>query len=70
MMTTTRVIEHTHQEEKIRAFRNAVLNSVAPDAPHADTQAIFTNLIDRSTRSHLQLLTLWDDPRHGSHPGD
>jgi hypothetical protein len=39
-----------------------VLNSVAPDAPDADTQAIFLNLVDRFTPSHLRLLTLWDDP--------
>src|ERR1019366_3073317 len=62
VMTATRTVEHTHQEEKISALRNAVLNSVAPDAPDADTQAIFLNLIDRFTPSHLRLLTLWDDP--------
>jgi hypothetical protein len=62
VVTATRTIEHTHQKEKIAALRNAVLNSVAPDAPDADTQAIFLNLIDRFTPSHLRLLTLWDDP--------
>jgi hypothetical protein len=36
----TRTIEHTHEDEKIPALRNAVLNSVAPDAPDADIQAI------------------------------
>jgi hypothetical protein len=29
VVTTTRAIDHTHQEEKIAALRNAVLNSVA-----------------------------------------
>jgi hypothetical protein len=62
VVTATRTIEHTHQEEKITALRNAVLNSVAPDAPDADTQAIFFNLVDRFTPSHLRLLSLWDDP--------
>jgi uncharacterized protein (DUF697 family) len=62
VVTTTRTIEHTHQQEKIAALRNAVLNSVAPDAPDADTQAIFLNLVDRYTPSHLRLLMLWDDP--------
>jgi hypothetical protein len=62
VVTATRTIEHTHEDEKITALRNAVLNSVAPDAPDADTQAIFLNLIDRFTPSHLRLLTLWDDP--------
>src|SRR5258708_9190343 len=62
VVTATRTIEHTHQEEKISALRNAVLNSVAPGAPDADTQAIMLGLIDRFTPSHLRLLTLWDDP--------
>jgi hypothetical protein len=62
VVSTTRVIEHTHQEEKIEALRNAVLNSVAADAPDADTQAIFLNLLDRYTPSHLRLLALINDP--------
>jgi hypothetical protein len=62
VVTATRTVEHTHQHEKITALRNAVLNSVAPGAPDADTQAIFLNLVDRFTPSHLRLLTLWDDP--------
>jgi hypothetical protein len=63
VVSTTRTVEHTHQEEKIAALRNAVLNSVAEDAPDADTQAIFLNLVDRFTPSHLRMLTLWDDPQ-------
>jgi hypothetical protein len=62
VVSTTRIIEHTHQQEKIEALRNAVLNSVAPDAPDADTQAIFLSLLDRFTPSHLRLLVLLNDP--------
>lgn len=62
VVSATRTIEHTHQSEKIEALRNAVLNSVSPDAPDADTQAIILNLIDQFTPSHLRLITLWDDP--------
>lgn len=62
VVSATRTVEHTHQQEKISALRNAVLNSVAPDAPDADTQAVFLNLVDRFTPSHLRLLTLLDDP--------
>jgi hypothetical protein len=62
VVSATRTIEHTHQAEKIEALRNAVLNSVAPDAPDADTQAIILNLVDQFTPSHLRLVTLWDDP--------
>jgi len=62
VVSAARTVEHTHQEEKLSALRNAVLNSVAPDAPDADTQAIFLNLVDRFTPSHLRLLTLLNDP--------
>jgi len=62
VVTATRTAEHTHQAEKIEALRNAVLNSVGPDAPDADSQAIILDLIDRFTPSHLRLVTLWDDP--------
>jgi hypothetical protein len=40
VVMATRTVEHTHQAEKIQALRNAVLNSVAPGAPDADSQAI------------------------------
>jgi hypothetical protein len=62
VVTATRTVGHTHQAEKIEALRNAVLNSVASDAPDADTQAIILDLIDRFTPSHLRMVTLWDDP--------
>lgn len=62
VVTATRTVERAHQAEKIQALRNAVLNSVSPDAPDADTQAIMFDLIDRFTPSHLRLATLWDDP--------
>lgn len=62
VVTATRTVEHTHRGEKISALRNAVLNSVAPGAPDADTQALFLSLVDRFTPSHFRLLALWDDP--------
>jgi hypothetical protein len=62
VVTAIRTVEHTHQEEKLAALRNAVLNSVASDAPDADTQAMFLNLVDRFTPSHLRLLTMVNDP--------
>jgi hypothetical protein len=61
-MITTRAIDHTHQEEKLAALRNAVLNSALPGAPDADMQAILLGLVDRLTSSHLRFLTMWDDP--------
>src|SRR4029077_11150730 len=63
VVTTCRIVEHTHQEEKLAALRNAVLNSVAVDAPDTETQAIFLSLVDRYTPSHLRILTMLDDPQ-------
>lgn len=62
VVSATRTVEHAHQTEKIKALRNAVLNSALPGAPDADTQAIMMNLVDRFTPSHLRLLALWDNP--------
>lgn len=62
VVSATRTVEHSHQEEKIVALRNAVLNSALVGAPDADTQAIILSLADRFTPSHLRLVTLWDDP--------
>jgi hypothetical protein len=62
VVNATRTIEHTHQEEKITALRNAVLNSALPGAPDADAQAVLFNMLDRFTGSHLRFLTMWNDP--------
>jgi hypothetical protein len=50
VVSAARTVEHTSQEGKLTALRNAVLNSAL-------------GLVDRLTASHLRLLTLWDDPR-------
>ena len=63
VMTAARAAERTSQAEKISALRNAVVNSAGPDAPDADTQAIFFGLVDRFTPSHLRMLAMWDDPQ-------
>lgn len=62
VVAATRTVEHTHQQDKLGALRNAVLNSALPGAPDADSQAILFNMLDRFTGSHLRLLTMWDDP--------
>jgi hypothetical protein len=62
VVSAARTVEHTHQKDKLDALRNAVLNSVGPNAPDADTQSIFMNMVDRFTPSHLRMLALWDDP--------
>ncbi|MFQ5799610.1 MAG: hypothetical protein ACE5H0_13085 [Bacteroidota bacterium] len=52
------------QEEKLRALRNAVLNSALPRAPEQAMQQIFIDLVDSFTEWHLRILKLFDDP-HG-----
>jgi hypothetical protein len=58
----SRAAQATHQEEKLRALRNGVLNSIAPDAPSVDEQARFFRLVDELTPSHLRLLNFLQDP--------
>ncbi|HEY1390615.1 MAG TPA: hypothetical protein VGF38_18925 [Ktedonobacterales bacterium] len=54
---------HTHQLEKRRALRNAVLNVAVGAAPDDDLQVLFLDAIDALTPSHLRLLALLKDPR-------
>ena len=53
----------THQEEKLEALRNAVLNSSMPGAPSDDQQLIFLNYVDQFTPRHLRILKFFRDPR-------
>lgn len=52
----------TNQKEKIRALRNAVINSALPISLDEDTQQIFLNLVDTFTRWHLKILKFLKDP--------
>ncbi|MEN3269997.1 hypothetical protein [Pseudonocardia sp.] len=61
-VNATRAAQATHQQEKLAALRNAVVNSVAPDAPNVDQQARFFRLADQFSAAHLALLGLLDDP--------
>lgn len=51
-----------HQEEKLIALRNAVLNSALPGAPSDTVQQLFLNLIDSCTSWHIALLKLFQGP--------
>ena len=52
----TQIALRTHQEEKLEALRNSVVNSAIGTAPEDDVQAIFLNLVDAFTPTHLQIL--------------
>lgn len=61
-MHATQVALRNHQQAKLDALRNAVLNSVLPNSPQEDEQMVFLRLIDQLTPWHLRLLSLLDDP--------
>src|SRR6266516_5255959 len=53
----------THEEEKRRALRNAILNSAGPTAPDLDRQLFFLRLIDDLSVNQVLILELFRDPR-------
>ncbi|PZG01481.1 hypothetical protein C1I99_07110 [Micromonospora deserti] len=70
LTTAAQIADRTSRAEKLEALRNAVVNSVMPDAPDVDTQQLFFEMIDRFTPTHVRMLTLLSDPpgwfdRHG-----
>ncbi len=58
----TEIAVRTHQQEKLEALRNAVVNAALPDAPDETLQQIFLNHVDNLTPSHLRILTFFNDP--------
>lgn len=62
VINATRAAQATHLAEKLDALRNAVVNSLRPDAPTADEQARFIRLVEQFTPGHLRLLTFLNDP--------
>ncbi|NEA31016.1 hypothetical protein [Streptomyces sp. SID13031] len=62
MVNATRAAQATHQKEKIAALRNAIVNSVAPEAPDADEQARFFRLVDQFSAIHIVVLRFLDEP--------
>ena len=56
MMQASQTAIRTHQQEKLEALQNAVLNSALLNAPEDDMQIIFLNLIERYSLSHIRML--------------
>lgn len=61
-LQVSQIAIRNHKKEKIEALRNALFNSVMPNAPSEDKQMIFLRLIDDLTPWHLRLLGLLNDP--------
>ncbi|TDW22122.1 hypothetical protein [Kribbella kalugense] len=62
VVNATRAAQATHQQGKLEALRNAIRNSVAPDAPEVEEQARFIRIVEELSTSHLQLLDYYRDP--------
>lgn len=63
-LQASQIAVRNHQQEKLNALRNAVLNSALPNPPDEDLQVIFLRLIDQLTPWHLRVLTLLDNPEN------
>lgn len=62
LLNATLIAVRNHQEEKIEALRNAVLNSALAIDVDDSLQATFLDLVDRFNPLHLRLLALLRDP--------
>jgi hypothetical protein len=62
VLHANQIAMRTHQEEKLRALRNAVRNSALRSAPDDDRQLMFLRFVDELTMSHIRVLAVFDDP--------
>lgn len=72
VMHATQSAVRTHQQEKLDALRNAVMNVALHTSPDEDLQLMFLGLIDKFTPWHLRVLIHFhENPpswMHGSDP--
>lgn len=61
-MQASQIAIRNHQQAKLEALRNALLNSALPNPPQEDDQMIFLRLVDQLTPWHLRLLALLNSP--------
>jgi len=62
VMEASQVALRTHQQDKLAALRNAVLNVALGSAPDDTKQHMFFRLVDDFTPLHIQLLRLFQIP--------
>ena len=63
VMHASQAAIRNHQEEKLEALRNAVLNAALPNPPEEDIQLMFLNFVDTFTPWHLRMLKFFEDPQ-------
>ncbi len=59
----SRAAVNDHQKEKLKALRNAILNSARSTDLDENRQLMFLNLIDRMTELHLRVLIFLSNPK-------
>jgi hypothetical protein len=64
IMYASQIAIRTHEEEKLEALRNSVLNSALPTRPEDDSIHIFLNMVDILTPTHLRILNFLDSPEN------
>ncbi len=62
ILNATTAAARTHEEEKLRALRNAIVNAALALGPDEHTQMMFVRFVDEFTSVHLQLLAYLRDP--------
>jgi hypothetical protein len=62
LLHATQIASRNHQEEKIRALHNAIVNSALPGAPNETLQAMFLRYVDELTPWHLRILAFFENP--------
>lgn len=62
VMQASQIALRTHQEEKLNALRNAVLNVASNQTPDEALQAMFLSFVDNFTEWHMRVLKLFQHP--------
>jgi len=61
VLQATQIAMRTHQQEKLDALRNALLNVIRLKSLDEETQDFFFGLIDMFTVTHIEVLRLFED---------
>ena len=63
VLQSTTLALKTSEQEKIAAFKNAIINTAIDEAPDKTKSQIFLNYIDSFTSWHIKILDLFDNPQ-------
>ena len=61
--TVSMIAIRNHDEEKLAALQNAVVNVALRTEPDLELRAVFLSLLDYLTPLHMRLLRFFEDPR-------